>query len=76
MPGDDRRQGSVQSARGRLPGAKIGVSDHDDNTHAQVMLLVLGELISDEHLDGAGLDAFLAKARASADARLAARSGD
>lgn len=49
------------------------VSHHDDNTHAQVMLFVLGELISEEHLDGAGLDAFLAEACALADARLAAQ---
>jgi hypothetical protein len=46
-------------------------SHHDDSTHAQVMLFVLGELISQEHLDDAGLDAFLAEARALADARLA-----
>jgi hypothetical protein len=52
------------------------VSEHDDHTHAQVMLFVLGELISEEHLDEAGLDAFLAEARALADAGLAARSGE
>jgi hypothetical protein len=51
-------------------------SNHDDTTHAQVMLYVLGELIAGEHLDRAGLDAFLAEARAQADARLAARSDD
>jgi hypothetical protein len=49
-------------------------SDYDDETHAQVMLFVLGELISDERLDDAGLDAFLAEARALADTRLAAPS--
>jgi uncharacterized protein len=38
--------------------------------------VVLGELISEERLDDAGLDAFLAEARALADARLAAQSGD
>lgn len=48
----------------------------DDTTQAQVMLYVLGELIASEHLDQAGLDVFLAEARALADARLAARSGD
>ena len=47
-------------------------SNHDDTTHAQVMLYVLGELIASEHLDHAGLDAFLAEARTLADARLAA----
>jgi hypothetical protein len=51
-------------------------TNHDDTTHAQVMLYVLGELIVSEHLDPVGLDAFLAEARALADARLAARSGD
>jgi hypothetical protein len=38
--------------------------------------VVLSELISEERLDDAGLDAFLAEARALADARLAAQSGD
>jgi hypothetical protein len=52
------------------------VSNHDDNTRAQVMLFVLGELISQQHLDGAGLDAFLAEARVLANARLAAQSRD
>jgi hypothetical protein len=52
------------------------VSPYDDNAHAQVMLLVLGELTSEEHLNDAGLDAFLAEARALADARLAAQSGE
>jgi hypothetical protein len=52
------------------------VPNHDDNTHAQVLLFVLGELISQEHLDDAALDAFLAEARALANARLAAQSGD
>jgi hypothetical protein len=47
-------------------------SNHDDTTRAQVMLYVLGELIASEHLDDAGLDAFLAGARSLADARLAA----
>jgi len=40
------------------------------------MLFGLGELISDARLDEGGLDAFLADARALADARLAARSGE
>lgn len=48
--------------------------DHDDDTHAQVMMFVLGELISEQDLDESGLDAFLAEARALADARLATRS--
>jgi hypothetical protein len=52
------------------------ISNHDDETHAQVMLFVLGELIFDERLDAAGLDAFLAEARALADTRLAAHSAD
>jgi hypothetical protein len=47
-------------------------SIHDDTTHAEVTLYVLGELIASEHLDHAGLDAFLADARTLADARLAA----
>jgi hypothetical protein len=51
-------------------------SGHDDTAHAQVMLFVLGELISDELLDQTGLDAFLTQARALADATLAARSGN
>ncbi|MGD0246624.1 MAG: hypothetical protein ABSB59_40715 [Streptosporangiaceae bacterium] len=51
-------------------------SDYDDGTHALVMLFGLGELISDARLDEGGLDAFLADARALADARLAARSGE
>jgi hypothetical protein len=42
-------------------------SNHDDTTHAQVMLYVLAELIASEHLDQAGLDAFLAEARTLAD---------
>jgi len=50
-------------------------SPYDDNTHARVMLFVLGELISEERLDEASLDAFLAKARALADVRLSVRSG-
>jgi hypothetical protein len=37
------------------------------------MLYVLGELIASEHLDDAGLDAFLAEARTLANARLAAQ---
>lgn len=52
------------------------VSHHDDNTHAQVMLFVLGELISEEHLDDAGLGTFLAEARVLAEARLAAQGGE
>ena len=51
------------------------VSDYDDGTHALVMLFGLGELVSDERFDEAGLDAFLADARALADARIAARRG-
>jgi len=51
-------------------------SDYDDGTHALVMLFGLGELVSDERFDQAGLDAFIADARALADARLAAESGD
>jgi hypothetical protein len=39
-------------------------------------LVVLGELISLEHLVDAGLDVFLAEACTLADARLVARSGD
>jgi hypothetical protein len=50
-------------------------SDYDDGTHALVMLFGLGELVSGERLDEAGLDAFVADARALADARLAAQSG-
>jgi hypothetical protein len=49
-------------------------SDHDDDTHAQVILFVLGELNCDERLDDAGLDAFLAEARTLADTRLATRT--
>jgi hypothetical protein len=52
------------------------ISTHDDETHALVMLFVLGELISDERLDDGCLDAFLAEARALADIRFAARSAD
>jgi hypothetical protein len=44
-----------------------------DDTHAQVLLFVLGELISGEYLDEAHLDAFMAEARMTADARLAIR---
>jgi hypothetical protein len=51
-------------------------SDYDDGTHALVMLFGLGELVCDEHFDQAGLDAFLADARALADARLATQSGN
>lgn len=51
-------------------------SDYDDGTHALVMLFGLGELVSDERFDETGLDAFLADARALADARLAAQSAD
>lgn len=51
-------------------------SNHDDDNHAQVMLFMLGELISEEHLGDAGLDAFLAEARALADARLVGQTGD
>lgn len=51
-------------------------STYDDTAQAQVMLYVLGELIASEHLDRAGLDAFLAEARAQADAGLDARSDD
>jgi hypothetical protein len=51
-------------------------SSYDDTTYAQAMLYVLGELMSREHLDAAGLDAFLAEARALANARLAAQSAD
>ena len=50
-------------------------SGYDDGTHALVMLFGLGELASDERLDEAGLDAFVADARTLADARLAAQSG-
>lgn len=57
-------------------GDRITSSHDDNNTHAQVMMFVLGELISQEHLDESGLDDFLAEARALADARLAARSGE
>jgi hypothetical protein len=49
-------------------------SDHDDDTHAQVILFVLGELNCDERLDDAGLDAFLTEARTLADTRLATRT--
>jgi len=49
-------------------------SSHDDNAQAQVMMFVLGELMSEEHLDESGLDAFLAEARAMANARLAAQA--
>lgn len=50
-------------------------SDYDDGTHALVMLFGLGELVSDARLDEGGLDAFLAGARALADARLATEKG-
>jgi hypothetical protein len=45
-------------------------SDYDDQTCADVFLVVLSELASSEHLDAAGLDEFLAEARTTADARL------
>jgi hypothetical protein len=45
-------------------------SDHDDQTQAQVTMIVLGELISDEQLDDGSLDAFMAEARALADTTL------
>jgi hypothetical protein len=46
-------------------------SDHDDDTHARVIVFVLGELIADEQLSDADLDAFLTKARVLADTRTA-----
>jgi hypothetical protein len=46
-------------------------SDYDDQTCADVFLVVLSELASSEHLDAAGLDEFMAEARVTADARLA-----
>jgi hypothetical protein len=51
-------------------------SDYDDGIHVLVILFGLGEFISDERLDQADLDAFIAEARALADARLATQSGE
>ncbi len=51
-------------------------SEYDDGTHALVMLFGLGELVSGERFDQAGLDAFIADARVLADARLASQSGE
>jgi hypothetical protein len=42
---------------------------HDDQTRADIMLFVLGQLIFDKDLDDTGLDDFLVMARAMATRR-------
>lgn len=39
-------------------------SDDDDETRSDIILFVLGQLVSDEELDDTGLDDFLVLARA------------
>lgn len=52
-------------------GVEVPVDDLDARKKFQTQLIVLAALIADEQLDDAGLDAFLAEARASADEWLA-----
>lgn len=51
------------------------IADIDGKTRGQVYIIVLSALVSDEQLDDAGLDAFLAAAREKADDYLARRTG-
>jgi hypothetical protein len=46
----------------------------DEETRGTVQVILLAELIAGEQLDGAGLDQFLAAARAQADMLLASRT--